>query len=95
MNTPQSYASIVGLGIALLITLPCAADEQDAAQNKLYPSAKSIAVRQASPSRTFESPSMPESVGEANSTPKKSDVPDPTTTPYMTYEGATSSNSDR
>ena len=44
MNTPQSYAPIVGLGIALLITLPCAADEQDAAQNKLYPNAKPMAV---------------------------------------------------
>ena len=95
MNTTAKYAHLVGLSIALSIALPISAKEQDAASNKLYPTAKPMTVRTAGPSRAIQSPQIQESATEVNTTQKKVDVPDPAVTPYMTYEGATSSNTDR
>ena len=94
MNTTAKYAHLVGLSIALSIALPSSAEEQDAASNKLYPTAKPMTVRTAGPSRAIESPQMQESAADVNTPQKKVDVPDPAVTPYMTYEGATSSNTD-
>ena len=95
MNTTAKYAQIIGLSIALSIALPSSAEEQDAASNKLYPTAKPMTVRTAGPSRAIKSQQIQESAAEVNTTQKKVDVPDPAVTPYMTYEGATSSNTDR
>ena len=94
MNTTAKYAQIIGLSIALSIALPSSAEEQDAASNKLYPTAKPMTVRTAGPSRAIKSQQIQESAAEVNTTQKKVDVPDPAVTPYMTYEGATSSNTD-
>lgn len=94
MSTTAKCAHLVGLSIALSISLPSLAEEQDAASNKRYPTAQPMTVRMAGASRAIESPQMQEHATDVNTTQKKVDVPDPAVTPYMTYEGATSSNTD-
>lgn len=97
MNTVSKYARIVGVGIAFSIALPvCAEEEASTASNKIYPSAKPMVAKGKGPSRSIDSSQQIEDNTDAPATTtKKAEVPDPSYTPYMTYDGATSSNTDR
>lgn len=96
MNTVTKYARLVGVGIAFSITQPVCAEEASAASNKIYSSAKPMVAKGTGPSRSIDSSQRIEDITEATvTTKKKVDVPDPSVTPYMTYDGATNSNTDR
>ena len=96
MNTVTKYARLVGVGIAFSIALPVCAEEASTASNKIYPSAKPMVAKGKGPSRSIDSSQQIEdSTDTTATTTKKAEVPDPSDTPYMTYEGATSSNTDR
>ena len=96
MNTFTKYARLVGVGIAFSIALPVCAEEASAASNKIYPSAKPMVAKSTGPSRSIDSSQQIEDSTEATvTTKKKVDVPEPSVTPYMTYDGATNSNTDR
>ena len=96
MNTVTKYARLVGVGIAFSIAQPVCAEEASAASNKIYPSAKPMVAKSTGPSRSIDSSQRIEDSTEATVTTKrKVDVPEPSVTPYMTYDGATNSNTDR
>ena len=96
MNTFTKYARLVGVGIAFSIALPVYAEEASAASNKIYPSAKPMVAKSTGPSRSIDSSQRIEDSTDATvTTKKKVDVPEPSVTPYMTYDGATNSNTDR
>jgi len=96
MNTFTKYASLIGVGIVFSVALPVYAEDQSAAPNKIYPSAKPMVAKGVGAPRAIDS--LQEAKGNSNATTaskKNAEVPDPSITPYVTYEGATSSNTDR
>lgn len=95
MNTFTKYARLVGVGIVFSIALPVCAEETNAATNKIYLSAKPVLAKAVGAPRSMTTPQIQDSADEIKTTPITAEVPDPSVTPYMTYDGATSSNTDR
>lgn len=96
MNTFTKYARLVGVGIVFSIALPVCAEETNAATNKIYPSAKPVVAKAVGAPRSIDSPQQTKDSADATAkSKKKADVPDPSITPYITYEGATTTNTDR
>ena len=95
MNTFTKYARLVGVGIVFSIALPVCAEEASAASNKIYPSAKPMVAKGTGPSRSMMLVQIRDRAGEMKTTKDNADVLDLSVTPYMTYDGATNSNTDR
>jgi len=95
MSTFSKIARLVGVGVVFSIALPVYAEDSSAASNKVYASAKPIVVKASGAPRSMTLPQSRDSESEMKTTPNTAEAPDPSVTPYMTYDGATSSNTDR
>lgn len=94
MNPLSSIPTGLGLVLALTIALPSIAEEQPLRQPPPAPSTPPVATPAHTPSRgedfmqKFEAPAAGVAV-------QKDEAPDPGYTPYLTYDGAVTSNTDR
>lgn len=98
MNTFTKYARLVSVGIVFSVALPVYAEDESVAPNKIYPSAKPMVAKSWESGRSsVYSPTSETSLrqDDTEATKRNAEAPDPSTTPYVTYEGATSSNTDR
>jgi len=96
MNAISKHALLIGVGIVFSVALPVYAEDESAAPNKIYPGAKPLVTKGTGAPRPIDSlQEAPDSVDATSTTKKKAEVPDPTVTPYVTYEDANSSNTDR
>lgn len=96
MNTFSRYARLVGVGIVFSIALPAYAKDASPSPNKIYSVAKPTVARGTGPSRAIDVQQPTQDSNDAPATTKKkADAVDPSITPYVTYEGATNTNTER
>lgn len=94
MKNSQNVIRIAGLAIALAITLPVSAAEEDVPRYKGHATAQPMVAKTTTPSRTGETQQTKDSAPET-ATKKKENTSDQAQMPYVTYDGAANAPSDR
>jgi len=90
MNKVQTIIQILGLAFALAATLPVSAEERGVPEHRADTTA-SKGMSQPLDGDVMQGLEAP-AAGPAT---QKDEGPDPAITPYMTYDGAANSNTDR
>lgn len=94
MNKVQTIIHTLGLAFALAAALPVSAEERVIQENRAETTVKPVAskvIAQPLDGDVMQGLEAP----AAGLSPQKQVAPDPAITPYITYDGAASSNSDR